>query len=198
MTGALAHINRKRKYRVQPGTASGAAGRTDPPRTSPSPMSPPDVDQTRPGSTPGTSAPRPVRGEETLVHLALVCRKCSQDLALLAFWHLDEVECPAKLRRDLIELLGRNPEFAMRFFQAQGCAPGSRGCKLERSARNVADPSGAHEFETRQPAQILRVPIAEGGLCRTLTNDRVLDDGIAEMVDDCCDRECATEPFVQA
>ena len=85
----------------------------------------------------------------------------------------------------------------MSFLQAEGSAPGSRGCKLEGSTRDVADPQGPHEFQARQPAQVVRVPFAEGRIGGSLTNDRILYDRIAEMVDDCRDRECATEPFVQ-
>ena len=124
-------------------------------------------------------------------------RECSQDFVFLALGHLDEVEGAPQLGRNFIEFIGRDPKFAMSFLQAERSAPGSCGCKLEGSTRNVADPQGAHEFQARQPAQVVRVPLTEGRIRGTLTDDRILDDGIAEVVDDCRDRECATEPFVQ-
>jgi hypothetical protein len=179
MTGAIAHINRKQKYRVRPGTASNARGQT------------PGTLYLR------TSAPRGVRGEKSFVHLALVRRKRSEDFALLALWHLDGVECAAKLSGDFIELIGRNVELAMSLLQAERRAPGSRRGKSEGSTGNVADPQGAHELEARQPAEIVRVPFAESRICRLLTNDRVFHDGIAEVVDDRRDRKCATESLVQ-
>jgi hypothetical protein len=57
---------------------------------------------------------------------------------------------------------------------------------LERAA-------GAHEFQTRQPAQTVSVPFPEGRVLCLLTDDRVLHDRIAELVNDCRDREYATK-----
>jgi hypothetical protein len=42
-----------------------------------------------------------------------------------------------------------------------------------------------------------RMPLTQGWILRPLTNDRILHDRIAEMVNDGCDGECAPESFVQ-
>ena len=65
------------------------------------------------GSGPGTR-----RGQESLVHLALVCGEGGQDLPLLALGHLREVEGAPELSRDFVELVGRDPEVAMSLLQA--------------------------------------------------------------------------------
>jgi hypothetical protein len=65
------------------------------------------------------------------------------------------------------------------------------------STGNVADLQSAHEFEAWQPAQIVGVPLPEGRVLRSLADDRVLHDSVAEVVDHCCDGECATEPVVK-
>jgi hypothetical protein len=41
------------------------------------------------------------------------------------------------------------------------------------------------------------LPFPEGGVLRVLADDRVVHDCVAEVVNHCCDGECATEPFVQ-
>src|SRR6188508_449058 len=81
---------------------------------------------------------------ESLVHLALVCRKRSQDLPLLPLGHLDGVKGAAELSSDFIELLWGDLKVAMRFLEANRRAPLSRGGVFERSAGHVADPEGAH------------------------------------------------------
>ena len=130
--------------------------------------------------------------------LALVCGERGQHFLLLPLGHLDSVESAPEFSRDFIELLGRDPELPVGFFQAEHRAPGPCRREFERSARHVADPQGAHELQTRQSAEIVGVPFSEGRVCRPLTNDRVLDDRIAEVVDDRRDGEYATEPFVES
>ena len=49
---------------------------------------------------------------------ALVCRKRSQYFRLLPLGNLDEVESTPKFSCDFIELLGRDPEFAVGLFQS--------------------------------------------------------------------------------
>jgi hypothetical protein len=66
-----------------------------------------------------------------------------------------------------------------------------------RSTGNVADPQGAHEFEAWKPAQIVGAPFIELGILRALAGDRVAHDGVAEVINHCCDGERATEPFVE-
>src|SRR5439155_12204517 len=65
------------------------------------------------------------------------------------------------------------------------------------STGNVANPQSAHEFEAGKPPQIVGVPFPELGVFRVLADDRVLHDRVAELVNHCCDGECAAEPFVQ-
>jgi hypothetical protein len=65
------------------------------------------------------------------------------------------------------------------------------------STGNVADPQGAHEFEAWKSAQIVGVPFPEGGVLRLLADDRVTHYSVAEVVDYCCEGECATEQSVQ-
>jgi hypothetical protein len=52
----------------------------------------------------------------SLRHLALVCGKCRQHFLLLPLGYLKEVERSPKLRRDFIELGGRDLQLAMGFF----------------------------------------------------------------------------------
>src|SRR6266542_2975878 len=136
-------------------------------------------------------------GHVSLSHLALVRRKRGKYLLLLLLGHLEGIKRATKFGGHLIELCGRNLELAMGFLQAKDCAPWSRRRKFEGSTRNVADPQGAHEFQSRQSAQIIRVPFAEGRVFRSLANDRVLHDRIAELINHGCDGKRASEPFVQ-
>ena len=85
----------------------------------------------------------------------------------------------------------------MGFFQAERSTARLRGCIVLGSTGNVADPQGAHELEAWKSAQIVGVPFPQGGVLRCLADDRILHDRFAEVVNHCCDGECATEPFVQ-
>jgi hypothetical protein len=85
----------------------------------------------------------------------------------------------------------------MCFFQAKRSTARFRGCILLGPAGNLADPEGPHELEARKSAQIVRVPFPEAGVLRCLANDRVAHYRFAEVVNYCCDGECATEPLVQ-
>ena len=53
-------------------------------------------------------------------------------------------------------------------------------------------------FRPGSRPRLVGVPVAEGRVVRLLTDDRVLHDGVAEVVDDGGDGEDATEPFVEA
>ena len=55
----------------------------------------------------------------TLSHFTLVRGECRQDLLLLLVWHLEKVKSSAKFGSDLIELGGRDLQFAMRLVQAE-------------------------------------------------------------------------------
>ena len=126
-----------------------------------------------------------------------MCRKRSEDFVLLPLGHTDDVKGAPELGRDFIELVRRDLKVAMGLLEADGRAPRPRGGVLERSTGDVADPQGAHELQAGQPAEVVRVPLAESRVFRLLADDRVLDDRIAEMVDHRCDREDAAEPLVQ-
>src|SRR6266511_1197588 len=121
----------------------------------------------------------------------------SEHLVLLGLGHFDEIAAAPKLSRNLVELLGRDAQLAMGLLEAEGCASRSRGRELEGPAGDVADPQGAHEFQARQSAQIVRVPLPKGRVPRLLTNDRIFHERITEMVDDRSDGKCTTEPVVQ-
>src|SRR6476660_8582114 len=86
----------------------------------------------------------------------------------------------------------------MGLFQPQGCAAWLGSSERKRSTRDVADPQGAHELQAWQPGQFVRMPLAECRVLRSLADDRVLDDRIAEMVDHGSDREHATQSIVEA
>ena len=75
--------------------------------------------------------------------------------------------------------------------------PGTVADVLEGSAGDVADPQGAHELQAGQPAQVVGVPLPELRVGRLLTDDRVVHDRVAEMVDDRGDGERATESIVE-
>jgi hypothetical protein len=86
----------------------------------------------------------------------------------------------------------------MGFFQAEGGRPWLGAFIFERSTRNVADPQSSHELQTWQSAQLLVVPLSQGGVLGVLPNDGILDDGITEMVDYRGDRKDAPESFVKS
>ena len=87
-----------------------------------------------------------------------LCRKSSQNLAILALGHLSEVKRAPKLSRDLIELLGGDVECSMRFLQANRSTPRLSCRVFQGSTRDVADPQAAHKFQPRQSAQIVGMP----------------------------------------
>ena len=85
----------------------------------------------------------------------------------------------------------------MRLLKAERRRAGLGGRELERSTRSVADPQRPHELEAGQPLQILRVPFPQPWVLGLLADDRVLHDGIAEVIDHRRDGEDAAEPLVQ-
>jgi len=95
--------------------------------------------------------------EVPLSHLALVRGKCIQNLLLFLLGHLEELKRSPEFGSDLMELGGRDLQFAVSFFQAKRSTARFRGRILLESAGNVADPQGAHEFEARKSAQIVAV-----------------------------------------
>src|SRR5947207_15339478 len=87
-----------------------------------------------------------------LSHLALVCRKCGQNLAFLLLGNLEEVKRSPKFSRDLVELGGRDLQFPVGFFQAERRTTLFRGCIVLGAAGNVADPQATHELEAWKSA----------------------------------------------
>ena len=85
----------------------------------------------------------------------------------------------------------------MRFLQTERSTAWLRCRIVLGSTSNVADPQAAHELEAWKSAKIVGVPFPQGGVLRCLADDRVLHDRVAEVVNHCCDGECATEPLVQ-
>src|SRR5436190_11283539 len=66
------------------------------------------------------SSPQCLAG--SLRDLVLVCGERSQNLLLFPLGDLEGVESSRELSRDFVELGGRDPEFAVGFFQAQQSA----------------------------------------------------------------------------
>src|SRR5205814_4561907 len=132
-------------------------------------------------------------GSVTRGDLVLVRRERAEDLLLLARGHLEEIERASELGGYLIELGRRDAQLPVRLLEADLRLTGPDRGVLEWSAGDVAHPQGAHEFESRQAREILRVPLAELWIPRALPDDRVLDHRIAEVFDDGGDREDATE-----
>ena len=60
-----------------------------------------------------------------------------------------------------------------------------------------AHPKRTHELEAGQPFQILGVPFPQLRVLRLLADDRILDDGIAEVIHHRRDSEDAAQPVVQ-
>ena len=75
--------------------------------------------------------------------------------------------------------------------------PGLRARILERPARDVAHPERPHELEAGQSRKLGGVPLTKGRVGGPLPGDRVLDDRVAEVVDDRGDGEDAAQPLVQ-
>jgi len=111
-----------------------------------------------------------------------VCCKCGQNLLLLLLGHLEEVKRSPKFSRDFIELGRRDLQFAMSLFEAKRSTALLRGCILLGATGNVADPQGAHELEAWKSAQIVGVPFPEGRVFRSLADDRVTHDRVAERL----------------
>jgi soluble P-type ATPase len=145
----------------------------------------------------GTRAPLYGR-QVALVHLALVCRKRSQDLALLPLGDLEVVKAAREFSRDFIELLRRDAELAMGFLQTKRRTSRLGGDVFERPTGDVADPQGAHPLQARESVRLLDTPLAQLGVLREFADGWIGDDCIAEVVDNCRDREDATEPLVKA
>src|SRR5262245_42352119 len=94
-------------------------------------------------------------------------------------------------------LFGRDFEVAVGLLKAKRSLARPGGRELVGTAGSLADPKRPHEFEARQPFQILGVPVLQLRVLGPLANDGVFHNRIAEVVDDCCDGEDAAQPLVQ-
>src|SRR5947209_15785658 len=65
------------------------------------------------------------------------------------------------------------------------------------AARNVADPECPHELQAGEPFEILSVPFPQLGILGALADDRILHDGVAEVIHHRGDSEDASQPFVE-
>src|SRR5215217_263106 len=85
----------------------------------------------------------------------------------------------------------------MRLLKTHLSFPRPCGRVLERPARHSADPQGSHELEARQSAQVLRMPLPEGGVLRSFPYDRVLHNRVAKVLNNRRDGEDAAKSLVQ-
>ena len=69
--------------------------------------------------------------------------------------------------------------------------------ELERPAGDFADPEGSHELQARKSAEVLRVPFPERRVLGGLSDNRVLHNCVAEVVNNRGNCENATEPIVE-
>jgi hypothetical protein len=108
-------------------------------------------------------------------------KRC-QDFGLLALRDLEDVQGPSEFRCDLIEFRRGYPEVPVRLLKAERRRPGLGGGELERPTRNVADPQRPHEFEAGQSSQVFGVPFPQLRVLGFLADDRILHDGVAEVI----------------
>src|SRR5437764_8526570 len=118
-------------------------------------------------------------------HLRLVCDDGSQDFLLFALRHVEVVQCSGDLCSHLVELFGRDVEVFVRFVQVLARV-------LEGSTGHLAQPECPHEFKAWQLARL--VPFLQG---RVYIEFRILDDFVAEAVNDHGDGVDAPDPFVK-
>src|SRR5215218_1582192 len=95
---------------------------------------------------------------------ALKTCACCQDLGFFPLWDREMIERPRQHSCDSIELFRRDSEFPMRLLETEVSASGTRGRKLERTARGRGHPQRAHEFEAWEPIELLCVPLAKRGI----------------------------------
>src|SRR5438270_8179386 len=118
-------------------------------------------------------------------HLRLVCDDGSQDFLLFALRHVEVVKCSGDLCSHLVELFGCDMEVFMRFVQVLARV-------LKGSAGHLAKPECPHEFKAWQFARL--VPFLQG---RVHIEFRILDDFVAEAVNDHADGVDAPDPFIK-
>src|SRR5437870_3350494 len=133
----------------------------------------------------------------TLCDFTLVRGERAEDLVLLAARDFEDIEGASKLCRDLVEFGWCDPELPVRLFESVSRLPPVNGRVFERPSRDVADPERSHELETGESREAPGVPFAQLWVLRCLADDRVLNDRIAEVIDDRRYRKDAAEAFVK-
>ena len=118
-------------------------------------------------------------------HLGLPCDYGGQDFLLFALRHVEVVQCFGNLCSNLVELFGRDVEVFMRFVHVLAGV-------LKGSAGRLAEPERPHEFKAWQLARL--IPFLQG---RVHIEFRILDDFVAEAVNDHADGVDAPDPFVK-
>ena len=85
----------------------------------------------------------------------------------------------------------------MRLFKTQR-GTSVPGCRIFAWAgRDVTDPQGSHELESRQPVQVLGVPFPECGVLSRLSQHRVVHRSVTKVVNNHSHREGTPKPFIQ-
>src|SRR5205085_8449646 len=102
-----------------------------------------------------------------------------------ALRHVEVVKCSGNLCSHLVELFGCDMEVFMRFVQVLARV-------LKGSAGHLAEPECPHEFKAWQLARL--VPFLQG---RVHIEFRILDDFVAEAVNDHADGVDTPDPFVK-
>src|SRR6266567_4071863 len=118
-------------------------------------------------------------------HLGLPCNYGGQDFLLFALRHAEVVQCSGDLCSNLVELFGRDVELFMRFVHVLAGV-------LKWSAGRLAEPECPHEFKAWQLARL--VPFLQGWVHIEF---RILDDFVAEAVNDHGNGVDAPDPFVK-
>src|SRR6266487_1303553 len=118
-------------------------------------------------------------------HLGLPCDYGGQDFLLFTLRHVEVVQCSSDFCSNLVELFGCDVEVFMRFVQVLAGV-------LKGSAGRLAEPECPHEFKACQLARL--VPFLQGGVHIEF---RILDDFVAEAVNDHGDGVDAPDPFVK-
>src|SRR5688500_7126375 len=105
-----------------------------------------------------------------------------QDFALLALRNLKEVQGPSEFGRDLIEFCGRDAKIPVSLFKTERRRTWLGGRELEGSTGNVANPKRPHELKAGESVQVLGMPLPQPRVLGLLADDRVLHDGVADVL----------------
>src|SRR4029077_4815402 len=114
--------------------------------------------------------------------LVFVGSKGCEYFGLLARRDLEEDQGPSEFRCELIEFRGRDAEVTVSFLKTEWRRTPLRGSELVGTVRNVANPQRSHELKAGQPSEILGVPFRHLRVLELLADDRVFQDGFAEVI----------------